>query len=211
MAWGETIRYTSAMAGNRSVEFFEAQFRRQVSAHDFALNPFETVALPHLAGRVLDLGCGLGNLSLAAARRGCEVVAVDASPTAIEHLSRVSRSEKLRLTAVQCDVEHFEVLETFDVVVAIGLLMFFRRHVALELLDTVKRAVRPGGCAIVNVLVEGTTFTAIFDGDQYCLFAPEEVEAAFAGWTTILARRDEFPAPDDTVKRFTTVIARKPT
>src|SRR6266568_469759 len=40
-------------------------------------------------------------------------VAVDASPTANEHLSRVSRAEALRLTAVQRDIQQFEVGETF--------------------------------------------------------------------------------------------------
>jgi hypothetical protein len=56
-----------------------------------ALNPFEEAALPYLTGRVLDLGCGLGNLGVAVAICGCEVVAVDASPIAIEHLSQVSQ------------------------------------------------------------------------------------------------------------------------
>ncbi|HEU4385900.1 MAG TPA: class I SAM-dependent methyltransferase [Anaeromyxobacteraceae bacterium] len=198
------------MAANRSVEFFETQFRRQVTAREFTLNPFEEAALPYLQGRVLDLGCGLGNLSVAAARRGCEVVAVEASPTAIEHLTRVALAEALPLTAVQRDVQQLEVSETFDVVVAIGLLMFFPRPIALELLEKVQRAVRPGGCAIVNVLVQGTTFMDMFDGDRYCLFSAEEVEAAFGDWTTLLARRDEFPAANGTVKRFTTLIARRP-
>jgi tellurite methyltransferase len=198
------------MAANRSVEFFEHQFRRQVAAREFSLNPFEQAALPHLAGRVLDLGCGLGNLSVAAARRGCEVVAVDASPTAIENLALVSRAERLPLTAVRSDVQQFDVDETFDVVVAIGLLMFFPRHLALELLNKVQRAVRPGGCAIVNVLVQGTTFMDMFEGDRYYLFASEEIEAAFTGWTTIFARQDDFPAPNATVKRFTTLVARRP-
>lgn len=203
------VRYTSVMAANRSVEFFETQFQRQVAAQEFTLNPFEQAALPYLTGRVLDLGCGLGNLGVAAARRGCEVVAVDASPTAIEHLTRVARAEALRLTAVQCDVRQFQLSDTFDVVVAIGLLMFFPRPVALELLEKVQRGVRPGGCAVVNVLVQGTTFMDMFDGDRYCLFSAEEIEAAFGDWTTVLARRDEFPAPHGTVKRFTTLIARR--
>src|SRR6266542_2217314 len=34
------------MALNCIVEFFEVQFRKQVSAHDFVLNPFEEAALP---------------------------------------------------------------------------------------------------------------------------------------------------------------------
>lgn len=197
------------MPANRGIDFFETQFRRQVAAREFILNPFEQAALPLLVGRVLDLGCGLGNLSVAAARRGCEVLAVDASPTAIEHLAEVSGAEKLRLTAVQTDVQQFEVHEPFDVVVAIGLLMFFPRQLALELLNKVQRGVRPGGCAIVNVLVEGTTFMDMFQDDRYYLFAPGEIEAAFTGWATILVRQDEFPAPNGTVKRFTTLAARK--
>lgn len=199
------------MAANRGIEFFEEQFQRQLSAGEFTLNSFEEAALPYLTGRVLDLGCGLGNLSVAAARGGCEVVAMDASLTAMEHLSRVSEAEKLRLTPVLCDVQQFKVRETFDVVVAIGLLMFFPRRLALDLLDKVRSAVRPGGCAVVNVLVQGTTFMEMFDGDRYHLFAPGELEAAFPGWTTLLTRQDEFPAPGATVKRFTTLVARKPT
>jgi len=31
---------------NRSVEFFDQQFQRQVAEHDFSLNPFETAILP---------------------------------------------------------------------------------------------------------------------------------------------------------------------
>ena len=63
---------------SRTVEYFEAQFKQQVGsarAGDLALNPFQQAALPFLSGRVLDLACGLGGLSVAAARKGCEVIA----------------------------------------------------------------------------------------------------------------------------------------
>lgn len=198
------------MAANRSVDFFEAQFRRQVSAREFVLNPFEQAALPYLRGRVLDLGCGLGNLSVAAARAGCDVVAVDASPTAVDRISRVAREEQLRLTAVRADVLAFALGEPFDAVVAIGLLMFFPRSVAEGLLRALQGAVRPGGRAVVNVLVHGTTFLEMFDGDRYVLFTPDELRAAFGGWTIELEREDAFPAVGATVKRFSTVVARKP-
>jgi tellurite methyltransferase len=195
---------------NRSIDFFEEQFQRQVRAHEFSLNPFEEAALPYLSGRVLDLACGLGNLSLAAARKGCEVVAVDASPTAIEHLSNAAREEKLNLTAVRADIEPYEPAGTFDTVVAIGILMFFPRETALALLERVMRAVRPGGRAVVTVLIRGTTFMEMFEGDRYYLFTLDELEHAFAGWTILSSRREEFPAPNGQVKRFSTLIAEKP-
>ena len=68
------------MAPNRSIAFFDAQFEKQVATSDYALNPFEERVLPFVRGRVLDFGCGLGNLSIEAARSGADVVAVDASP-----------------------------------------------------------------------------------------------------------------------------------
>lgn len=197
------------MTANRTVTFFDAQFRNQVEAREFALNPFEEAVLPHLSGRVLDLGCGLGNLSVAAARRGCEVLAVDASPAAVEHLARVARDERLRLTAVQADIAHYQIPGSFDAVVSIGVLMFFPCPDSAALLAAVQDAVRPGGCAAVNVLIEGTTFMRMFDGDRYCLFTPNQLDEAFNDWTLLLSRRDDFPAPGDTVKRFSTVVARK--
>jgi 2-polyprenyl-3-methyl-5-hydroxy-6-metoxy-1,4-benzoquinol methylase len=57
--------------------------------------------LPFLSGRVLDLACGLGGLSLAAARQGCEVIAVDASPTAVAQVAAAARAEGLNVTAVR--------------------------------------------------------------------------------------------------------------
>lgn len=42
---GEVLRYTTAMAATRTVEFFETQFQRQVNAREFTLNPFEEAAL----------------------------------------------------------------------------------------------------------------------------------------------------------------------
>jgi tellurite methyltransferase len=198
------------MSLNRTVDFFDAQFRSQIERREFSLNPFEEAVLPHLSGRVLDLGCGLGNLGVAAARRGCDVVAVDASPAAIEHLARVARDEGLRLAPIESDVGTFALRETFDAVVAIGLLMFLPCPEALALLAAIRGAVRPGGCAAANVLIEGTTYMKMFDGDRYCLFAPDRLDEAFDDWTVVLSTRQEFPAPGSTVKRFSTVVARRP-
>ncbi len=198
------------MTLDHSVQFFDAQFRRQVQAHDFALNPFEQAALPYLQGRVLDYGSGLGNLSVALARAGCEVVALDASPTAIEHIRRVATDEALPIRAELADLRTHAPDGPFDAVVAIGLLMFFDCPTAWRQLGRLQDCLRPGGVAVVNVLTEGTTFMDMFDPRAHCLVPPETVLARFEGWERLHVDSQTFPAPGGTRKVFLTVVARKP-
>jgi tellurite methyltransferase len=194
---------------NKSVDFFDAQFRRQVAAGEYALNPFEQAAEKFVSGRVLDLGCGLGNLSIAAARRGATVTAVDASPAAVERIRRTAAVENLHLTAVLADVEDYAIEGHYDTVIAIGILMFLRREQALKLLGDLKNAVAPGGRAIVNVLTTGTTYMGMFDADHYYLFGQDELAGQFCAWRILLCRDDNFDAPGGTLKVFSTVIAEK--
>jgi tellurite methyltransferase len=195
---------------NRSVEFFDTQFRKQVANRDFALNPFETAVLPFVRARVLDLGCGLGNLSIEAARKGARVVAVDSSPTAIVRVVEVSRAENLGITAVLADVAAYRIAGDYDTIVAIGLLMFMPCDLALRLLSEIREHVARGGTAIINVLVEGTTYLEMFDPRGYCLFGRDELEQRLAPWKIELARHQSFDAPGGTKKEFSTVVARKP-
>src|SRR5205807_1081306 len=129
------------------------------------------------------LGCGLGNLSLAAAANGCRVTALDASPTAVADLARRAASQGLTMTVREADLRNPHVSGGFDAVVAIGLLMFFGRDTARRGLDAIIKLVQPGGVAIVNVLIEGTTFLDMFDPDEHYLFGEDELLAAFAGWS----------------------------
>ena len=192
----------------QSVQFFDRQFRRQAGEGDYALNPFERAILPHLFGEVLDLGCGLGNLSLAAAQAGCKVTALDASAAAVADLAR--RATGLPLTAARADLRGYQAERQYDCVVAIGLLMFFACPDARALLRGIRDAVRPNGIAAVNVLIEGTTYLEMFDPAAYCLFGRDELPAAFGAWQTVLSRHEDFPAPSGTLKRFHTLVARAP-
>jgi tellurite methyltransferase len=197
------------MSTTSSIAFFDTQFQRQVREGDFALNPFEKAALPYLSGRVLDFGCGLGNLAVAAAERGCSVVALDASRTAIEHLRQVASSKALPIEAYEAELRDYELREDFDAVVSIGLLMFFDCPAALRQLANLQSHVRRDGVAVLNVLVEGTTYLDMFDPRAYCLFVREELPRRFAGWKVLRCEFQDFDAPGGRIKSFVTVIAQK--
>ena len=198
------------MSNKKSVDFFEGQFQRQVRDQEYALNPFEILALDYLKGSVLDLGCGLGNFSLEAGRRGHRVLAVDASPTAVARLNQDAKHEGLPVRGIQADMENWTIDQSYDTIVVIGLLMFFRCEIALRLLNAIQEHVKPGGRAIVNVLIEGTTYLGMFDPDNYYLFRRNELEERFNGWSILESRYQTFPAPEDTRKEFSTIIAEKP-
>jgi tellurite methyltransferase len=198
------------MLNNKSVGFFETQFQRQVRDQEYALNPFEILALDYLKGSVLDLGCGLGNLSLEAGRRGHRVLAVDASSTAIARLNKDAEREGLPVRGIQADIENWNIDESYDTIVVIGLIMFFRGETALRLLSAIQEHVKPGGRAIVNVLIEGTTYLGMFDPDSYYLFRRSELEERFVGWHILESCNQTFPAPEGTRKDFSTLIAEKP-
>ncbi|RJL24711.1 class I SAM-dependent methyltransferase [Bailinhaonella thermotolerans] len=94
--------------------------------------------------RVLDAGAGTGTASVAAARRFCEVVAVDFVPESLERAALLAAGEGLPLATREADVQelpfpdgHFDAaLSTFGVMFAPD-----QERAAAELL----RAVRPGG------------------------------------------------------------------
>jgi len=198
------------MSSNRSVDFFDRQFERQIHQAESALNPFEQAALPHLRGRVLDFGCGMGNLALAAARAGCTVMALDASEVAIAHLQQAAAAESLAVQAQVADLARHRVSGEFDAIVSIGLLMFLDCASAHRALDDLQAHLVPGGTLLVNVLVEGTTYMDMFDPQQHCLFPKDFLQTRLAGWEVIASGHQEFAAPGNTVKSFATIVARKP-
>ena len=94
-----------------------------------------------LAGlRVLELGCGLGVPSIAAARAGAYVLATDASPEALALVARSARENGVRIETAAIDWGEPEELVTrapFDLVLAADVL--YERASVAQLLSLLPR------------------------------------------------------------------------
>lgn len=74
-------------------------------------------AVPRRAGRVLELGCGLGLPALTAARRGADVIAIDHEPTALAFVRASARSGGVGgLRVVAADFRNLPLVGRFDLV-----------------------------------------------------------------------------------------------
>ncbi len=94
--------------------------------------------------RVLDVACGNGNATLAAARRFAQVTGADYVPELLEKARMRGRAEGLDLELIEADAESMPFAEgSFDVVLSTFGVMFAPNHTAAaaELL----RVCRPGG------------------------------------------------------------------
>jgi tellurite methyltransferase len=131
------------------------------------------------------------------------------SSTAIKRIQECASAEALAIDAVLADIGTYEITGRLDTIIAIGLLMFFKREKAIALLADIQEHVDENGLAIINVLTEGTTFMGMFDPGNYFLFGQGELEDRFKGWNILHSTQESFDAPGNTKKAFSTVIAQK--
>lgn len=137
------------------------------------------------------------------------MLALDASKTAIEHIHSIAAIENLPIKAELTDLSTYQISENYDVIVSIGLLMFMEKSKVYKILNNIKEHVLIGGYAVINVLIDSTTYLDMFDLNSFYLFGHSELQEQFMGWEIIESRYDNFDAPNSTIKSFTTLIARK--
>jgi len=108
----------------------------------------ESLALDLRAGlKVLDVAAGNGNVALAAARRGCDVVATDYVPALLERARERAAAERLAVEFREADAEALPFDdEAFDVVVSTFGVMFTpdQERAAAQLVRVCKRGGRIG-------------------------------------------------------------------
>ena len=101
------------------------------------------------AGRALDVACGAGAQAAWLAQRGLDVVAIDASPAAIDLTTDAARAagagERVEARVVDLDRGIPDALGDFDVIVC-------QRFRAVDLYDSFITRLRTGGVCVVTVL-----------------------------------------------------------
>jgi ubiquinone/menaquinone biosynthesis C-methylase UbiE len=140
-------------APSTSLEAIKARQQAAWSAGDYAVvgTTVQIVAEllceavdPRAGQQVLDVAAGSGNTALAAARRGCEVTAIDYVPALLERGRRRAAAEGLIVDFREGDAERLAVPDrSFDRVLSTFGVMFTADHQRAA--DELLRVVRPGG------------------------------------------------------------------
>lgn len=150
--------------------------QRYLDRHGFIIERGQALVdllAPQAGERILDLGCGTGDIAAAMSKRGAQVVGVDASPTMIASACERFLRQDFRVA----DAADLPFEAEFDAVFSHAVLHWVAR--AEEAAHGIARALKPGG-----------RFIAEFGGFRNC----ESLETAFAQALDEIAGR-EYQSP----------------
>ena len=102
--------------------------------------------------RVLDLMCGYGRHTLALARNGLDVTAVDNLESYIDELQRTIDLESLPARGYQADILTYTPGNgQYDLALCMGnSLNFFNKEESIRILSNIKEALQPAGHLVIN-------------------------------------------------------------
>ena len=115
--------------------------------------PIPEIPLEPGRGRwLLDIGCGWGRWSIAAARKGYRVVGIDSALEAAHAATRVSRQLGVAAAFAVADGRHLPFADaSFDAVFSYGVLQHFSKPDVRRTLAEVSRTLKDGGTCVVGM------------------------------------------------------------
>ena len=115
--------------------------------------PIPEIRLPASEGEtLLDLGCGWGRWSIAAARKGYRPIGLDPWLEAVRAARHVTRQLGATANYVVGDARHLPFADgTFDVVFSYSVLQHFAKSDVRAVLHETRRVLKPGGSALIEL------------------------------------------------------------
>ena len=130
--------------------------RRDELAEDWQLSwqPLVQESVFPKQGRLLELGCGAGNLSIYFAQVGYSVTGVDIAPTAIAWARENAATAGVDIPFILSDVLQLSEVEegTFDIAVDGRCLHCIIGEDRAQFLDTAHRVLKPRGILLINTM-----------------------------------------------------------
>ena len=139
------------MSERAPVEHFERLASESADPWEYETSAYEQAkyrrtlaALPRRTGRTLELGCSVGVFTAMLAPRCESLLAVDFSPTALEHArQRLEGAENVELA--ECSLPEQTPAGPFETIVCAEILYYWSAALVRDGLSRIERALAPGG------------------------------------------------------------------
>lgn len=126
------------------------------------------------AGKVLDLACGTGNMSILFARDNYQVTGVDRSSGMLEVARQKAKEEGLEINFIEADLCSFQVKERYDLAISLfdSLNYILKLEDLKKVFKNVYDSLRDGGIFVFDVntisrLMSIEPGTTILNGEDY--------------------------------------------
>lgn len=148
--WNAHLNSTQFL-GDSPIEEGSPEFFAEIEA-GFERFPYKAGLFDHIAqlpgGKLLEIGCGLGNDLCQIARRGLDATGIDIAPRAVELAQQHLASRDLKATVMRANCEDLPFAsDSFDIVYSSGVIQHTPniKAAAAEIL----RVLRPGGTLVI--------------------------------------------------------------
>lgn len=132
--------------------------------------------------KVLDLGCGEGTNAAWLADKGCQVTAVEISPTALQHAEQLWPQADVRW--VHADSTDLDLgIDEFDLIMAYGLLHCLSTDAIPLLVQRMQAATRPRGWNVLAIFNDRSQDLTGHPGFRPTLLPHEYYLSLYEGWT----------------------------
>lgn len=182
-------------------------------------------------GPAFDIGFGKGGNAIFLAKKGFEVTAIDINEISVAALRSASERESLDINVTCQDVRKFIFQENrYSIIVAINSLFFLSKREFGAVVANIKKALRPGGIAIITSFTTGDPMFVKMQktreridersfedkkGHSWYFLAPGELKEHFKDFSILFSKEEMVQdighsgAPDSHTHRIARIVARK--